>query len=193
MLSNPISNRSLSSGWNFLIVLLLTLGINGIIHAKAKPNIVLIMCDDMGWSDIGCYGGEVRTPHLDRLASEGLRFTQFYNSAKCTTTRAALLTGLYPRQKKGPLLKESMVTLGFANQSMFFNFMPQWLTTENFVYIPPSITNALQISVSFQLNDNAVNCTLRDFHFHCKVSYAFRWIFCQAHQDTCMICQKSPR
>ncbi|MDA7622364.1 arylsulfatase [Verrucomicrobia bacterium] len=116
MLSNPISNRSLSSGWNFLIVLLLTLGINGIIQAKAKPNIVLIMCDDMGWSDIGCYGGEVRTPHLDRLASEGLRFTQFYNSAKCTTTRAALLTGLYPRQKKGPLLKGSMVTLGEALQ-----------------------------------------------------------------------------
>ena len=116
MLSNPISNRSLSSDWNFIIVLLLTLGINGIIQAKAKPNIVLIMCDDMGWSDIGCYGGEVRTPHLDRLASEGLRFTQFYNGAKCTTTRAALLTGLYPRQKKGPLLKESMVTLGESLQ-----------------------------------------------------------------------------
>tara|TARA_E500000178_G_scaffold356350_1_gene433599 strand:- start:22 stop:1638 length:1617 start_codon:yes stop_codon:yes gene_type:complete len=116
MLSNPIANRSLSLGWNFLIVLLLTLGINGIILAKAKPNIVLIMCDDMGWSDIGCYGGEVRTPHLDRLASEGLRFTQFYNSAKCTTTRAALLTGLYPRQKKGPLLKGSMVTLGESLQ-----------------------------------------------------------------------------
>ena len=116
MLSNPIANRSLSLGWNFLIVLLLTLGINGIILAKAKPNTVLIMCDDMGWSDIGCYGGEVRTPHLDRLASEGLRFTQFYNSAKCTTTRAALLTGLYPRQKKGPLLKGSMVTLGESLQ-----------------------------------------------------------------------------
>ena len=116
MLSNPISNRSLSPDWNFLIVLLLTLGINGISLAKAKPNIVLIMCDDMGWSDIGCYGGEVRTPHLDRLASEGLRFTQFYNSAKCTTTRAALLTGLYPRQKKGPLLKGSMVTLGESLQ-----------------------------------------------------------------------------
>ena len=84
------------------------------VWAQERPNIVLIMCDDMGWSDIGCYGGDVRTPNLDRLASEGLRFTQFYNCAKCTTTRAALLTGQYPRQKSGPLLKESMVTLGEA-------------------------------------------------------------------------------
>jgi arylsulfatase A-like enzyme len=83
-------------------------------EAQVRPNVVLIMCDDMGWSDIGCYGGDVRTPNLDRLASEGLRFTQFYNCAKCTTTRAALLTGQYPRQESGPLLKESMVTLGEA-------------------------------------------------------------------------------
>ena len=66
-----------------------------------RPNIILIMCDDMGWSDIGCYGGEVNTPSLDRLAKEGMRFTQFYNNAKCTTTRASILTGLYPRRGKG--------------------------------------------------------------------------------------------
>ena len=60
-----------------------------------KPNIVLIMADDMGYSDIGCYGGEVRTPNLDRLAKGGLRFTQFYNNAKCGPTRASLLTGQY--------------------------------------------------------------------------------------------------
>ena len=78
-----------------------------------RPNIVLIMCDDMGWSDIGCYGGEVKTPHLDRMAAEGLRFTQFYNNAKCTTTRASILTGLYPRRGNGTgLLRENMVTLG---------------------------------------------------------------------------------
>ena len=69
--------------------------------AAERPNIVLIMCDDMGWSDIGCYGGEVSTPSLDRLAAEGMRFTQFYNNAKCTTTRASILTGLYPRRGKG--------------------------------------------------------------------------------------------
>ena len=63
-----------------------------------KPNIVLIMADDMGFSDIGCYGGEIHTPNLDKLAAGGLRFTQFYNAARCCPTRASLLTGLYPHQ-----------------------------------------------------------------------------------------------
>jgi arylsulfatase len=63
-----------------------------------KPNIVIILADDMGYSDIGCFGGEINTPHLDALASQGLRFTQFYNSARCCPTRASLLTGLHPHQ-----------------------------------------------------------------------------------------------
>jgi len=79
-----------------------------------RPNVILIMADDMGWSDIGCYGGEVRTPYLDRLAADGMRFTQFYNNAKCTTTRASILTGLYPRRGKGGLLRQNMITLGEA-------------------------------------------------------------------------------
>lgn len=62
------------------------------------PNIVLIMADDMGYSDIGCFGGEIDTPRLDRLAADGLRFTRFYNAARCCPTRASLLTGLYPHQ-----------------------------------------------------------------------------------------------
>ena len=65
-------------------------------HPSAKkPNIILIMADDMGYSDIGCYGGEIKTPNLDALASGGMRFTQFYNCAKCSPTRASLLTGQY--------------------------------------------------------------------------------------------------
>ncbi len=64
----------------------------------ARPNIVIIMADDMGFSDIGCYGGEIQTPNLDRLAANGLRFTQFYNSGRCCPTRAALLTGRHPHQ-----------------------------------------------------------------------------------------------
>jgi len=64
----------------------------------ASPNIVVILVDDMGWSDVGAYGGEIETPHLDALAKGGLRFTQFYNTARCCPTRAALLTGLYPHQ-----------------------------------------------------------------------------------------------
>ena len=62
---------------------------------RFRPNIILIMVDDMGYSDIGCYGGEVKTPNLDMLAEGGLRFKQFYNTAKCHTTRAELLTGNY--------------------------------------------------------------------------------------------------
>ena len=63
-----------------------------------RPNIVLILNDDMGYSDIGCYGGEIQTPTLDRLASGGLRFSQFYNTARCSPSRASLLTGLHPHQ-----------------------------------------------------------------------------------------------
>lgn len=67
--------------------------------AKApRPNIIVILSDDMGYSDIGCYGGEIATPNLDALAAGGLRFTQFYNTARCCPTRASLLTGLYPHQ-----------------------------------------------------------------------------------------------
>ena len=59
----------------------------------AKPNIVVILVDDMGFSDIGCYGSEIPTPNLDKLAAGGLRFTQFYNTGRCCPTRASLLTG----------------------------------------------------------------------------------------------------
>ncbi|MFN2131701.1 MAG: sulfatase-like hydrolase/transferase, partial [Anaerolineae bacterium] len=64
----------------------------------ARPNIILILVDDMGFSDIGCYGSEIQTPTLDQLAAHGIRFTQAYNCARCCPTRASLLTGLYPHQ-----------------------------------------------------------------------------------------------
>ncbi|MDB4338525.1 arylsulfatase [Rubripirellula sp.] len=86
-------------------------------NSQSRPNIVVIMVDDMGWSDIGCYGSEIETPNIDRLASEGLLFTQFYNNAKCTTTRASLLTGLYPRnggRGQDELITRNMLTLGEA-------------------------------------------------------------------------------
>lgn len=66
--------------------------------APPRPNIIVVMSDDVGYSDIGCYGGEIATPTLDGLAREGVRFTQFYNTARCCPTRAALLTGLYAHQ-----------------------------------------------------------------------------------------------
>ncbi|WP_414664405.1 arylsulfatase [Horticoccus sp. 23ND18S-11] len=79
------------------LVLLALLAATSAAAAPApRPNIVLIMADDMGFSDIGCYGSEIPTPHLDALAKNGLRFAQFYNTARCSPTRAALLTGLDP-------------------------------------------------------------------------------------------------
>ena len=65
---------------------------------RARPNIIVILVDDMGFSDIGCYGSEISTPNLDRMAEEGVRFTHMYNCARCCPTRASLLTGLYPHQ-----------------------------------------------------------------------------------------------
>lgn len=65
---------------------------------RTPPNIVLIVADDLGFSDLGCYGSEIATPNLDRLAASGVRFAQFHNAARCCPTRAALLTGLYPHQ-----------------------------------------------------------------------------------------------
>src|SRR3569623_1633207 len=87
--SNPMHHR-------FLLALLF-LGFAST-HAAPRPNIVIILCDDMGWSDLGCMGGEMHTPNLVKLASHGLRFTQFYNTGRCCPTRASLLTGLYPHQ-----------------------------------------------------------------------------------------------
>lgn len=79
-----------------LLVLVLLIGKLAV--AQQRPNIVLIMADDMGYSDIGCFGSEIPTPNLDALAGKGIRFTQFYNGARCCPTRASLLTGLYPHQ-----------------------------------------------------------------------------------------------
>ena len=69
---------------------------------NSPPNIILVMADDLGWSDLGCYGGEIHTPHIDSLARDGLRFTQFYNNSVCGPTRASLLTGLYCQQVGHP-------------------------------------------------------------------------------------------
>src|ERR1700752_5327132 len=66
------------------------------LSAAPRPNIVLIISDDMGFSDIGCYGGEIRTPHLDEMAADGIRYTNFHVTPYCSPTRASLLTGINP-------------------------------------------------------------------------------------------------
>ncbi len=80
----------------FAILALLTLSCGAV--EPLRPNIIVVLVDDMGFSDLGCYGGEIETPNIDALASGGLRFTQFSNSGRCCPTRASLMTGLHPHQ-----------------------------------------------------------------------------------------------
>lgn len=84
------------------------------VEPPPRPNVVVILADDMGFSDVGCYGGEIETQHLDRLARQGLRFTQFYNTARCCPTRASLLTGLYPHQAGVGHMMEDRKHPGYA-------------------------------------------------------------------------------
>jgi arylsulfatase len=91
------------------------------VHAGAAtpPNILIILADDMGYSDLGCYGGEIQTPNLDRMAAKGLRFTSFYNSAKCEPTRASLMSGQYWQTcglgvKHGLTMGQAMRSAGYA-------------------------------------------------------------------------------
>lgn len=95
-------------------ILLALLIVPSALIAAAKPNVVFILADDLGWSDIGCYGGEIETPNLDTLAKNGLRFTQFYNTTRCWPTRAALLSGYYAQQ----IHRDALPELGGGGQGV---------------------------------------------------------------------------
>ena len=105
-----------------VLLLLLAVSATNLNTATAadRPNIILIMADDLGFSDIGCYGSEIKTPNLDKLASNGLRFTQFYNTAKCHSSRVSLLTGLYCDQagssslSRGATIAEALGAAGYS-------------------------------------------------------------------------------
>lgn len=96
---------------SILCILCLTTGFHGSSDAADRPNIVVILADDLGYSDLGCYGGEIETPNLDQLAAGGIRFTQCYNTARCWPTRAALLTGYYAQQ----VHRDALPQLGGGN------------------------------------------------------------------------------
>ena len=86
---------------NALALLFLALIVPGLstqVRGEDRPNIIIVLADDLGYSDLGCYGGEISTPNLDGLAADGVRLTQLYNSARCCPSRASLMTGLYPTQ-----------------------------------------------------------------------------------------------
>jgi len=93
--------QQMQTSWRFPALLLLlptACWVNASTDSAPRPNIVLILADDMGFSDAGCYGGEIQTPNLDTLARGGLRFTEFYNTSRCWPSRAAILTGYYAQQ-----------------------------------------------------------------------------------------------
>lgn len=93
-MSSALNTARLLRGLTTLLVFGGLVSIAASQEKERRPNILLIMADDLGFSDLGCYGSEIATPNLDRLASGGLRFTQFYNTGRCCPTRASLLTGL---------------------------------------------------------------------------------------------------
>ena len=98
------------------------------IQADERPNILLIMADDLGFSDLGCYGGEIVTPNLDGLAKNGLRFTQFYNTARCWPTRAALLTGYYAQQVQ----RDTLPGLKRGNRPAWARLLPEMLSNAGY-------------------------------------------------------------
>lgn len=112
----------ITSSWSktmsaFLVTATLLTISRDVRSAESPPNIVLILLDDVGYSDYGCFGSEIATPNIDRLAAEGMTFTQFYNNAVCVPTRAALMTGMYPQyigRNHSIALSERMVTLAEA-------------------------------------------------------------------------------
>lgn len=138
--------------------------------AADKPNLLVILADDMGWSDLGCQGSEIATPNLDRLAAEGVNYRQFYNAARCCPTRASLLTGLYPHQtgmggmvvdrpgeEKGPYqgyLNDTCTTLAEALKPAGYRcylsgkwhvgeFRPQWPVDRGFDHAYGLISGAM--------------------------------------------------
>ena len=91
--------------------------------AAGRPNIILIMADDLGFADLGCYGSEIETPNLDTLAVGGLRFTQFYNTAKCHSSRVSLLTGLYCDQAGSTKLSRGATIAEVLGDAGYFTAM----------------------------------------------------------------------
>src|ERR1051326_6904802 len=93
----------------------------------SRPNIILILNDDMGFSDLGCFGGEVETPNLDRLAANGLRYTQFYNTARCWPSRAAILTGYYAQQVRRDSIPGLIATGNGGTRPHWARLLPDYL------------------------------------------------------------------
>lgn len=129
-----------------LLIVAIVLTSCGMSNAEERPDIVLIVADDLGFSDLGCYGSEIRTPVLDHLAQDGLRYSQFYNGARCCPSRACLLTGVYPHQTgvghmtydagepsyRGELSKTTPTIAAMLKEAGYFTAMSgKWHVTSN--------------------------------------------------------------
>ena len=119
MNDNPACNREPRDApmkpFRHLLILAFSMGALAASQGQDRPNVIFILVDDMGYSDLGCYGSEIQTPHIDSLAGQGIRFTQMYNTSKCFPSRATLLTGVYAQQcgmQDKPLAMVDAVTLG---------------------------------------------------------------------------------
>ena len=106
-----------------IVLLVVSLLNPATLEAAERPNLVLIMADDLGFADLGCYGSEIQTPNLDALAAGGLRFTQFYNTAKCHSSRVSLLTGLYCDQAGGTKLSRGATIAEVLSDAGYFTAM----------------------------------------------------------------------
>lgn len=110
-----------------LLILFTALAPSIAAQGPVRPNILIVLADDMGYSDVGCYGGEIETPHLDALAANGLRFTQFYNTTRCWPTRAALLTGYYAQQVRRDELPNLKPSGGAGRRPAWAALLPEML------------------------------------------------------------------
>jgi arylsulfatase len=154
-----------------------------------KPNIVVIMVDDMGFSDLGCFGGEIDTPNLDRLAGEGIRFSQFYNTGKCSPSRQALMTGRY-FQDVTPALNNSMTIAEVLRTAGYFTCMtgkwhhPRMQPThrgfDRYFGHSSGLTNYFTGDETFQLNGEKFEVPQEGFYTtHAVADYAIRFV-CEA-------------
>jgi arylsulfatase A-like enzyme len=154
--------------------------------AAERPNIVLMMVDDLGFSDFGCYGSEIETPNIDALAAEGLRFSQFYNTAKCHSSRVSLLTGLWCNQAGGAKLNRGVTlaeVLGKAGYSTtmvgkwHLDKQPTDRGFEKYFGHLSGATNFFTGDNSFRLNGQPWNDFDEDFYTtDANIDYAKRFL-----------------
>jgi arylsulfatase A-like enzyme len=124
-MENKIYKSNITGVLHCLIAILPCVCLTHDVYAepKIRPNVLVIMTDDLGFSDVGCYGGEIETPHLDRLAADGLRFNQFYNTAKCHSSRVSLLTGQYCIAAGDTALSHAVTSAEVLGNSGYFTAM----------------------------------------------------------------------